>query len=258
MKKDRLEALLLDYIDGQLSAGEQASVEQLIEQDEATARLYEQLKTLTHLMEESSLAEPPASMKRQFDSWLQSEVVRTPKARQVVLTPFFFRVAAAIAVLAVSAAVVFWVKQQREHAARLAAMQEEVRLTKERMMALLGDQQSASKRVMGITVAYKDVQHADDDIVNALVDAMNNDGNSNVRLAALEALAKFQEEPHVRQALIAALRTQQDPIVQIALIRMLTAMRGIDIKTQLQDIAADETLLPAVKDEAHAALLKSS
>ena len=91
-----------------------------------------------------------------------------------------------------------------------------------------------------------------------LIYAMNEDPNTNVRIAALEALGKFRNQPDVRKALIASLRTQKDPLVQIALIRLMVEMKEKGITEELERISTDEETLPAVKDEAHAGLLKLS
>ena len=93
---------------------------------------------------------------------------------------------------------------------------------------------------------------------NALIQAMNEDQNTNVRIAALEALGKFHNQPHVRKALIASLRTQKDPLVQIALIRLMVEMKEKGITKNLKRISTDEETLPAVKDEAQAGILRLS
>lgn len=125
-------------------------------------------------------------------------------------------------------------------------------------MAMLDNQQSASQRLMGATVAYNDVAALDTDVVKALVHAMNEDENTNVRLAALEALAKFQRHPQVKAALIASLNIQKDPVIQIALIRMMVQINAQGVKERLERITTDEDALPAVKDEAHAGILRLS
>jgi hypothetical protein len=125
-------------------------------------------------------------------------------------------------------------------------------------MAMLDNQNSASQRVLGATVAYNDVERADDEIVNALVNAMNEDPNTNVRLAAMEALGKFRDQPHVRKALVASLTTQKDPVVQIALIRLMVEMKEKDITKALEKISTDEGAIQAVKDEAQAGILRLS
>ena len=87
---------------------------------------------------------------------------------------------------------------------------------------------------------------------------MNEDPNTNVRMAALEALGKFHNQPHVRKALVASLNTQKDPVVQIALIRLMVEMKEKDITKELERISTDEETLQAVKDEAQAGILRLS
>jgi len=121
----------------------------------------------------------------------------------------------------------------------------------------MDNDQSASQRMNGVTVAYK-LEKADDEIVNVLVKTMNEDTNTNVRLAALEALGKFQTEPTVRKALIASLSTQKDPMVQIALIQLLVKMKEKGVMKDLERMTKDKTIMRAVKDEAYSGILKLS
>jgi hypothetical protein len=259
MDKEKLEALLIDYIDGKLGEDERRMVVQnYLLRDQDSYKLYEQLKEVMHAMHKASLLEPTAKLRSSFDNVLQSEIAQNRRGRTVYFNPMFYRAAAAVALIAVAGMVGFWINQQRQHAAELARVKEEVLVTKNAMMALLNNQNSASQRLMGATVAFNDIAHADADIIKALIRTMNDDENSNVRLAAIEALVKFNDQPHVRQALIAALGTQKDPVVQIALIRLLVDMRAPGLKKQLENITTDDELLPAVKDEAHAGLLKLS
>lgn len=259
MDREKLEALLIDYIDGNLSPEERARVEQeYLKSNKDAYRLYEQLKEVIQVMNRASQFEPSTRLRTDFDKVLQTEIAGNERGKTVWFTPAFYRVAATVALIAVAGAVGFLLNEQRQHAAQLAAAQEEILKTKKQMMDLLNNQSSASQRLMGATVAYNDIAHADADIIKVLIRTMNDDENSNVRLAAIEALAKFNDQPHVRQALISALSTQKDPVVQIALIRLLVDMRAKGLKKELEQITTDDSLLPAVKDEAHAGLLKLS
>jgi hypothetical protein len=87
---------------------------------------------------------------------------------------------------------------------------------------------------------------------------MNEDPNTNVRLAALDALSKFYDEPIVRKALIEGLSIQKDPVVQIALIQLMVKIKEKGIVTDLQKIVDDEKTMEAVKDEAYTGLLELS
>jgi HEAT repeat protein len=129
--------------------------------------------------------------------------------------------------------------------------------TKVMMMALIDNQQSASQRIQGVNVALT-ITSADDDVVRALAKRMNEDRNTNVRLAALDALSKFHNEPLVRKLLIEGLSAQKDPVVQIALIQLMVKMKEKGIVNDLQRLVDDEQTMKAVKDEAYSGLLELS
>ncbi len=95
-------------------------------------------------------------------------------------------------------------------------------------------------------------------IVHVLVKTMNEDHNSNVRLAAMEALGKFSNEASVRNALIQSLASQKDPVVQIALIQLLVKMKEKSVVRQLEQMTKDASTMKAVKDEAYSGILKLS
>jgi HEAT repeat protein len=129
--------------------------------------------------------------------------------------------------------------------------------TKAMMMSLMDNKQSASQRLQGVNVALTIVT-ADDEVVKALAKRMNEDPNTNVRLAALDALGKFHEDPMVRRVLINALSNQKDPVVQIALIQLLVKMKEKGVVNDLKRIVDDEGAMEAVKDEAYAGMLELS
>ncbi|HTE33846.1 MAG TPA: HEAT repeat domain-containing protein [Chryseolinea sp.] len=258
MEKEKIEAMLIDYIDGKLAGEEKRIVEEQLLKDENTVTLYDQLKEVIQAMESSAGIEPSAALKLNFDRLLGAEIRQEKKGKTIVFQPWFYRIAAAIAFVILGGGIGFWISYQQRQAAALEAMRKEVQATKQLMMAMLDNQHSASQRVLGATVAYNEIEKADPEIVSALISAMNEDENTNVRMAALEALGKFRAQPHVRKALIASLKTQKDPVVQIALIRLMVEMNAPGIRPELERITTDDETLPAVKDEAHAGLLKLS
>lgn len=125
---------------------------------------------------------------------------------------------------------------------------------KEAIFARLGNMESASTR-MGAAMQAYNLRNPDKEIVDALVTSMNSDPNTNVRLAALEALARFHKERYVKQQLIRSLKKQKDPLVQIELIQLLTRMKETTILDQLQQIVDDEHTMEAVKEKAYSSIL---
>lgn|GEM_PF-329077 len=264
MEKEKLESLLIDYIDGNLNDADRAMVEKEL-QDESTAKLYNQLKEVMDLMANSKVKVPGVSLKQNFEKALQAEISKSNQwsvstqttGKQVFFQPWVLRVAAAIVLVIVGVVIGNKISDNRQHELELAKLKEEVENNKRIMLSMLENHQSASQRVMGATVAYE-LPKADDEIVTVLARTMNEDPNTNVRLAALEALGKFYQQEHVRKTLITSLSTQKDPVVQIALIRLLVQMKEKQIVNELEKITHDGQVMKAVKDEAHSGILKLS
>jgi anti-sigma factor RsiW len=260
MEKDKLEGLLIDYIDGKLNDEEAKVVEQELSQNEEAGRLFAQLKVVMTALDKSPAWEPSISLKRKFDQALQNEITgnqRTTSGSQVFFNPVVYRAAAAVVLVMISAGLGYWGIKTQQQQSELEALRKEMDATRRVMMTMLDDQQSASTRVKGATAAYNMVK-TDDQIVKALVRTLNEDPNTNVRLAALEALGKFNQESHVRKELVASLATQKDPIVQIALIQLMVRMKEKGAIKDLEQIVNDDETMKAVKDEAYSGLLKLS
>lgn len=87
---------------------------------------------------------------------------------------------------------------------------------------------------------------------------MMSDPNTNVRLAALDALGQFAHEPSIRKMLVRSLSSQDDPMVQIALIQLLVGLKEKAVITDLEKIIKSDDAMDAVKDEAYTGILKLS
>jgi len=263
MEKEKLESLLIDYIDGNLTDTDKAVVEKELEQNQEAVILYHQLKEVMSLLDNKRHVEPSFSLRAKFEKSLSEEIRTTEKGsskegKEVFFKPWVLRAAAGIILVIVGIVIGDRISVQRQQDEALAKVQRQLDEQKRLMMAMLENPQSASQRVMGATVAYEMKQAPDDEIVNALAKAMDEDPNTNVRLTALEALGKFYQQGHVRAKLIKSLSTQKDPVVQIALIRLLVQMKEKDVVNELEKITQDDMNIKAVKDEAHSGILKLS
>jgi HEAT repeats len=257
METDKLQSLLIDYIDGRLSAEERAIVERDITENESVALLYHQLKLVMNKIDQASTLEPTSTLKINFEKSLQQEILNSNQERQIFFQPMVLRIAAGFVFLIASVAILFWVNKNYEQQKEIARLREEMDSTKRVMMAMMTNPQSASQRMLGVAASYQ-IEQPDDEIVNALLKTMDEDPNTNVRLAALEALSKFHQQAHVRTALIASLAKQKDPVVQISLIRLMIEMKEKSVIQELDRITRDKESIKAVKDEAYSGLLKLS
>lgn len=257
MNIEKLETQLIDYIDGKLTETERQQVEQALMQNEEAYKLYEQLKEVIKAMDKSVPLEPTSKLKMEFDQFLQTEIASTKKTKTIFFQPTLYRAAAAVALLVVGVGMGFWLSKHHDQQQAITKLEKELKATKLMMLTMMSNNQSASQRIQGVNVALT-IATADNEVVKALARRMNEDPNTNVRLAALDALSKFRQEPGVRKILIDALSTQKDPMVQIALIQLMVDMKETGIVNDLQRIVDDEGSMKAVKDEAYSGLLKLS
>lgn len=264
MEKHQLESLIIDYIDNNLNAVDRRKLEQELRGNPELRKLHGELKEVMKAIESSPELIPSSSLKTDFEKALRREISRSEKTGIIFFQPFFYRAAAVVLLVLVSGAIGFWISQSQSDNERLANVEREMAIarqqlseTKGMMMTLLKNKQSASQRIKGVTVAM-DLPTADEDIVRALFHVMNADPNTNVRMAALEALAGLRDDPVVRKGLIDALLQQRDPAVQIALIHLMVQMREEDVVDDLKRIVNDKGILQAVKDEAYSGILKLS
>jgi len=91
-----------------------------------------------------------------------------------------------------------------------------------RLLALsLLAQDSASARLKGVSLGER--TGGDREVTQALLVTLNDDPSVNVRLAAVDALARFADRPAVADGLVESLPRQTSPLVQLALVDAVLA-----------------------------------
>ncbi|MEQ9415520.1 MAG: HEAT repeat domain-containing protein, partial [Cyclobacteriaceae bacterium] len=179
------------------------------------------------------------------------------QSKTIFFRPVIYRAAAGIALVLLGLAGGYWLNKTGQQERELAALRKEMEATKQTMMAMLGNDQSASQRMQGVSVALT-ISSPDSDVVIALEKTMMSDPNTNVRLAALEALSKFVQEASIRKILTESLSKQDDPMVQIALIQLLVNLKERGVVNDLEKIIENDKSIDAVKDEAYTGIIKLS
>jgi HEAT repeat protein/putative zinc finger protein len=131
----------------------------------------------------------------------------------------------------------------------MAALRRELHDTRQMVTLSLLQQTSASERLKGVS----STGHLDDpgaDVIGALLDVLVHDPNVNVRLASIDALARFIDQPVVRRGVVQALSLRTSPLVQIALIDFLVQARERTSLDALRQIAADPAQDASVRGRA--------
>ena len=132
---------------------------------------------------------------------------------------------------------------------QLTALQEDLHSMRQLVSLALLSQDSPSERLRGVSFSTK-VDRPDQEILTALLNTLNNDPNVNVRLAAIQSLFLFSNNPEVKSGLIQSLPQQQSALIQFELIEFLVKKREIQAIEALKQLVEDENVNQAVRERA--------
>jgi hypothetical protein len=135
----------------------------------------------------------------------------------------------------------------------LARLQREMSTMGQTVALALLDHSAATERLRGVSLSAAALDQGRDDvaavaIADGLLDVVRYDGNENVRLAAVEALAQIADRPRVRAGLVDALPRQDSPLVQMTLAGVVSAGGDGSAALALRELLAREDLEPAVRE----------
>lgn len=259
--------LLIDYLDNQLQEPVRKSLEAHLANCENCSRELAEYKKIFQSIDSQAPEKPSLMLKENFNTMLQSEIsilattkIITPeptkKPRVIALPGMLMKVAASLLLLVGGAFLGIMFTRNSSGSstgAELAELKNEVRGMKQSMMLNLLANESASERIKAVSYA-DDMTNPGSEVINALIKTLNADQNVNVRLAALNSVAKFSGDPLVRDSLVNALNTQKEPIIQIILINMLTDSKEKKAIAPIKKIISDKATLAPVKDAAEKGL----
>ena len=141
--------------------------------------------------------------------------------------------------------------------ADLQVLRTEVTDLRQMVSLSLLQQQSASERLKGVSWASQ-LESGDDTVVSALLEALSNDPNVNVRLASVDALKRFAMQDAVRSGAVTAIERQTSPLVQIALIDFVVEAGLPNAGTTLRRLAGNDMVHEAVRARAEQGLRQVS
>lgn len=121
----------------------------------------------------------------------------------------------------------------------------------------LTDSTSSSTRLAAILSIQKS-NNISYDVIDKLTQTLNHDSNSNVRLAALNLMAKYAQDSYVNNAFMLSLSNQKDPLLQLGLMELLRQTNNPKLDDKLYALANDPTTLAEVKDQAYLILINQN
>jgi len=143
------------------------------------------------------------------------------------------------------------------NAQELAALHQELTGMRQLMVLSMLQQPSASERLQGVSWSEQ-VKSSNPEIISALVHTVRYDSSVDVRLAALDALRRYKDQPQVRTDILQSLRADQSPLLQIALIDFMVELREAQAVEYLKKFEQSKDLNPTVRQRAEWGINKLS
>jgi hypothetical protein len=197
--------------------------------------------------------DPSLGMRVRFYDSLRSLRQREAERRR----PFWwlrhpvFQAAMAMLVLAIGIGTGFFIRGR--DTSEISQLRGEIYNMRQLVALSLLQQQNASDRMRGVNYSYR-VEQDDPQVLAALLTAVNHDPNTNVRLAAVDALRKFSDSPVGRRGLVQALAKQDSPLVQIAILDQIVELREKSAAPAIQPLLTIQDVNPDVRQRAQWAL----
>ena len=222
---------------------------------------FEDARKIWDLMGDIPQPEPSVRMQDSFDVILanfkeQVKVKRNPvgewlnRIREYLALQAQPRMAFSILLIAIGLAGGYLLHQPAQSAIsynkQIDSLSSQVSQMKQVMMFSLLNDPSASQRIRA--VSYTDESSKVDlKVVGALFTTLNEDPNVNVRLAAAYALDKYADQRSVCDSLLRSLSFQDEPILQITLINILSERKEKSAFNTFLQIIGNKSTMKEVK-----------
>lgn len=246
INKKKAEELWQDKLAGDISDKEEKALAQFLEANPDVATELKDLEQTWDLFEEIERPEPSEKMDARFEGMMAAYKEKQKTVRPHVLDWIVERMTnswqVGLASLVMGLFIGWWMLPSQNQKEDIQQLSSEIQSMKEMMMLTLIEQPKAHERIRAVNLAAE-LPRADEKVVNALITTLNNDENLNVRLASLESLVRYADQPDVRQALVDALTMQDSPLVLVAIADVLVAIQeksSVETLEQLEKNAEDE------------------
>ena len=249
MNCEEVKINLPEYIDRKLDETTSGDIRKHLESCDSCKALHRELSSFLNYMDSLPTPEVPEGMKEEFEGMMAS--LGNQEKKKVRIIPMWTKIAAMV-VLSFGT---YWLGYrvgsgkseivQNQLASELQEKNQQV------LLASLRDFTGPQK--IEAVYSISNSGNVSNELINALVYTMNSDKNTNVRLAAISALSGMMDKDgRVKTELIKSLTVQENPLLQISLIQVLTEKGVKEAKDEIESITnnakTDESVKAYAKD----------
>lgn len=247
-------SLITDYIDENLSVERKREFDAYVAEGHIDMKEVEALGVLQGKIRSTSEPMPSPSLSEGFYSMLSDAKVEANKPSlvsrwdqlwQMLIGTNRGRLAFGMAVLIFGVVIgrtltgSFYQNQMTELSTQMADMQELM------MMSML-EEESVTKRLQGVQMSSELVS-SNAEVTNAMFVTLDSDESTNVRMAALNLLAQYADDPAIREGLINSISKQESPLMQVALAELMVELQETKSVDQFNNIIEGEYTPEEVK-----------
>lgn len=244
MKCNEVKINLPEYIDGKQDETTSVLVSKHLKTCDSCRKLHNELKSFLQFTDSFPEIEPPEGMKEEFLE--MADLDSSPMGRTIRI-PVWTKVAAMIFIVFGTFIIGYFTGSKKSEVSELKT--EMGQLKQEVLLAGLRDYSGPQK--IEAVYSLKTAGVADETLVSALVHTMNTDKNVNVRLAAINALSEMMDKnENIKTDLIHSLSVQENPLLQISLIQVLTESGVKEAKDEIESISNNENTNKEVRNYA--------
>lgn len=235
MEKEKFEIWTMEYLADGLDGKGRTTFENFLNDHPDYKRKFDGLRQTWSDLENLEAPQPSTEMDSRFFNMLHDEIEKQQKLSENSnnwVSTFLEglwrpQVAYGILLLFMGLSFGYFLKSDStsvDYVKTTVVPNQETEEVREKLVLTLLDQPSANKRLQGINEINK-FSKVDATVINALLQTLNNDANVNVRLAAIESLTNYLDNPIVREGLVQSIVQQDAPIVQVTLANLMVALQ---------------------------------
>ncbi len=262
MNCEQVKYQLIDFVDENISDQLMTEIQDHIKGCAACEDDYLETGKLLKAIAAREEVEPSLKLKTNFYKMLEAEKIslddnksndaKVKRMGAKRLKPLLKLAAQVVVLVALGAALGLQFASKQKQANEVLVLQSEIHSLKQNVSLVALKQPSASERIKAIYEVDKNEYSSE--IFEALINTMNTDANVNVRMASMYALAKYSSNENVRSSLIASLKFQTDPLLQITLINILVGIQDSRAKEPIYDLMNKKSTPDIVKEQAQSGL----
>jgi len=235
---------LPEYIDRKLDETTSEAIRKHLVSCDSCTELHRELSSFLNYMDSFPAPEVPEGMKDEFEGMISGLEIQEKK--KVRLIPMWAKVAAMVVLFLGTYGLGYRVGSGKSEIVQNKLANELQEKNQQVLLASLRDYTGPQK--IEAVYSISNSGNVSNELINALVYTMNSDKNTNVRLAAISALSGMMDKnDRVKTELIKSLTVQENPLLQISLIQVLTEKGVKEAKGQIETITNNEKTDESVK-----------